>query len=315
MTMVETTRSEKLDFDVLIPGDYVCDIVFTGLPQFPALSTEIYAEQVNVSPGGGALNSTIALRRLGVNVGWLGKLGTDFFSHFIDHLLVVEKVDMSLVARLSDPLPRVTVALSYPSDRAFVTYEDQLADHVDRVLQALETVNCRHVHFGGLTLDPRILDLLDHCHTHGVRVSMDCQHRNNTLAEPLVRDVISHIDIFMPNALEAVRLTESETLDDALAILGDLAPYVVVKQGAAGARSRVQHVDYHSQAHPVEVLDTTGAGDAFNAGFLAAFLQNLDPEECLRWGNYCGGESVRGMGGTSMAPTYSQLRHALQINS
>jgi hypothetical protein len=313
MTMAGLNHTNPFDFDVLIPGDYVCDIVFTGLPSLPALSTEIYAEQVNVVPGGGALNSTIGLRRLGVNVGWLGKLGSDFFSHFINHLLDAEQVDMKLVTRLTTPLPRVTVALSYPEDRAFVTYEDRTGDHVDRVLRALETVSCRHVHFGGLTLDPRILDLLDYCHGRGIRVSMDCQHRHNTLAEPLVRDVLSRLDIFMPNAHETMRLTETATLDHALAVLGDLTPYLVVKQGAAGALARVNQTNYHSQARPVEVLDTTGAGDAFNSGFLAAYLQDYPPEECLRWGNYCGGESVRGIGSTTTVPTYEQLRTALEL--
>ncbi len=306
--------SGKPQFDVLIPGDYVCDIVFTGLPHLPVLGTEIYADQVNVVPGGGALNSTIGLRRMGVNVGWLGKLGTDFFSHFIDHLLHAEQVDMSLVSRLETPLPRVTVALSYPSDRAFVTYEDYAFDHVDRIINALAEVSCRHVHFGGLTLDSRMAALIDDCHARGIRVSMDCQHRHNTLAEPLVREVLSRVDIFMPNAHEAVRLTETETLEQALALLSDLVPYVVVKRGAAGASARVGEVDYHSPAHPVAVLDTTGAGDAFNAGFLAAYLQNHGPEECLRWGNYCGSESVRGIGGTTTVPTYSQLADALQLN-
>lgn len=298
---------DKRQLDILIPGDYFCDIIFTGLPAFPALGTEIYAQQVNVVPGGGALNGSIALRRLGVNVGWLGRLGNDFFSQFIDALLRAEGVDMSLVTRIDAPLQRVTVALSYPTDRAFVSYADPTTEMVDRIFEAFDTITFRHLHFPGLVLDVRIPDLLDACHARHITVSMDCQHRLETLALPYVQEVLRRVDIFTPNTAEALYITETETLESAMAILSSIVPYVVVKRGGYGAWSRYQNTDYQSPALPVQVLDTTGAGDVFNAGFLAAFLKGHDPAECLRWGNYCGGLSVQGAGGTSTAPTLAQL--------
>src|SRR5690349_14044108 len=117
-----------MSFDIIIPGHYFCDLIFTGLDHFPALGTEIFGRGVAVTTGGGALNTSIALRRLGVNVGWAGMLGNDFFSQYVDNELQKEGLSDALLTRLDSPLSRVTVALSYPDDRAFVTYADTPPD-------------------------------------------------------------------------------------------------------------------------------------------------------------------------------------------
>ena len=297
----------KHDYDILIPGKYFCDIIFTGLPGFPKLGTEIYSKQVNIVPGGGALISVIALRRLGVNVGWISRFGTDFFSQYIQHFLETERVDMSLVVQLPEPMQRVTVSLSYPEDRAFITYVDPSPSNVDLALEALEKANFRHLHFTSLVVDDRVPGLLDACHARGITVSMDCQHRDDTLSMPLVREILSRVDIFMPNAIEALRITQTDTIDDAVKVLNALVPLTVVKRGDKGALAARGDVLCHSPALPSTVVDTTGAGDVFNAGFVAAFVRGKELTECLQWGNFCGGMSVRGLGGLSTAPSAEQL--------
>jgi len=298
----------KLDYDILIPGKYFCDIIFTGLPDFPKLGTEIYSKQVNIVPGGGALISVIALRRLGMNVGWISRFGTDFFSQYVQHYLETERVDMSLVMQLPEPMQRVTVSLSYPEDRAFISYADPSPSNVDLAFEALDKATFRHLHFTSLVVDDRMLGLLEMCHTRGITVSMDCQHRDETLSMPLVRDILSHVDVFMPNAIEALRITQMGTIDEAIRALTPLVPLTVIKRGEDGALASKGDDVCHSPALPSTVIDTTGAGDVFNAGFLAAFVQGKALAECLQWGNFCGGMSVRGQGGLSTAPNAEQLQ-------
>jgi len=255
------------------------------------------------------LNTVIALRRLGINVGWMAKLGNDFFSDFIDHVVDSEGLDKSLLSRAPVPQRRVTVALSYHEERAFVTYIDPVYKaSADLAVEALEHATFSHLHFTGLTLDERLPDFFDRCHERGICVSMDCQYREQTLDMLLVRETVRRLDIFMPNASEAQRLTRTERLAEALDKLDNFVPYIVIKCGAEGALARRDGIDYHSPAVPANVIDTTGAGDVFNAGFLAAHLAGKATLECLRWGNYCASMSVQGVGGISTAPTLSQLQ-------
>jgi sugar/nucleoside kinase (ribokinase family) len=301
------------DFDILIPGHYFCDLIFTGLSDLPVLGSEIYSRGVSVVAGGGALNTSVALRRLGVKVGWVGVMGNDFFSRFVNSYCRDEGLDTSLVKQLESPLARVTVALSYPADRAFVTYAEVPPDIIGYVRQVVQKVHPRHVHFAGLIIQPELPSLLLSWREQGIRVSMDCQHREETLDSPFVREILSNLDIFMPNAVEAQRLTRTDNLASAINILAHIVPLVVIKNGDQGAIARTRNSEYTAPAIPVTPLDTTGAGDVFNAGFLAAYLRGQDVESCLRWGNFCGGLSTLGYGG-SAAPTLEQLQNWLKTN-
>jgi sugar/nucleoside kinase (ribokinase family) len=309
-----SNTGEKPHFDILVPGDYFCDVIFTGLPTFPALGTEIYTSGLHIVPGG-TLNTIIGLRRLSVNVGWISAVGNDFFSHYVMHLIETEHIDTSLVLQKEESLQRVTVSLSYPEDRAFISHVEPAPDMVDMVIDALEKVNCTHFHFPGLTIDERIPDLIAACHARNITVSMDCQHQEYTLDHPLVGKILSAIDLFMPNCCESRRLTDAETSDDALIILGKIVPYVVMKSGARGAFAFRDGKIYHEPPISLpSIVDTTGAGDVFNAGFLAAYLQKLDTTTCLQWGNYCGGMSTQGPGGTGTAPTRAQVEAWMERN-
>ncbi len=292
----------SFDFDIVIPGHYFCDVIFTQMREFPQLGAEIYSEGVKVVPGGGALNTATGLRRLGVNVGWAGVLGADFFSQYVKGYIQQEQLDTRLVQQLDTPLERVTVALSYPNDRAFITYAQKPPDIIMLVNKALAEAHFKHLHFPSLNAHEDMPELLKMCKSKGMRISMDCQHREETLEMPLVQAILSQVDIFMPNAAEARRITGESDLNTAMTRLAQITSAVVVKNGAEGAMANFGTMGFRSKAFEVTPLDTTGAGDSFNAGFLAAYLQNMPIKTCLRWGNYCGAQSTLGYG-ASNAPS------------
>lgn len=295
-----------MQYDILVPGHYFCDLIFTGLPQFPALGTEVYTQGLSVAVGG-VMNTVIALQRLGTRVGWVGQMGTDFFSAFVAQQAEREGVDLSLIQRVDRPLQRVTVAMSYPHDRAFLTYVDSAPNSIDLVLGALEQIPFRHLHFTGLQTDPRTPDLLRRVRARGVTISMDCQHRPVTLEQPIVREVLSLVDIFMPNRAEAAQLTGTSDPEQAASALLEYASTLVIKDGANGVYGWYEGQGLHLPALAVNAIDTTGAGDVFNAGYLTALLRGADFATCLRWGSISGGLSTEGLGGTQTAPDLETL--------
>jgi sugar/nucleoside kinase (ribokinase family) len=298
--------------DILIPGHYYCDLVFAGLTDAPAVGTEIFAQGMELVPGGGAINTTVALHRLGARARWLGALGDDFASRFVGDWLADEGIDLALVERRAAPFRRVTAALSYPADRAFVTYNrDPRIDLIPKLEQTLTTITPRHLHFCGLHIDERLPPLLKAWRARGITVSMDCQHRPHTIDMPLVHDTLCQLDLFMPNTSEMLRLTRQQALEDAANLLTPLVARIVIKDGAHGAWLFGEAKPIHVPAVPVTPVDTTGAGDVFNAGFLAAHLAGNDPVTCLQWGNACGGLSTLGYGGAVNAPTREALQTAL----
>lgn len=286
---------------VLVWGNYFCDVIFNGLPRFPSLGTEIYTEGLQIVPGG-VMNTVVALQRLQVETGWLGAVGTDIFSRYVLEWAENEHVDTSLLVRLNEPLQRVTVALSYPDDRSFVTYVDAPPDLIPRLAEIAHSGDYTHIHFTGLLVDSRLPPILRAMRDGGLHVSMDCQHREETLQSPGVQDTLKTIDLFMPNAPEAMRLTHTNTLDDAVARLKQIVPQLVIKNGKDGALAIDGDETCSVPALPVTPIDTTGAGDVFNAGFLAGLLRGKSLERCLQWGNICGAAATQGFGGADPAP-------------
>lgn len=297
------------DYDILLFGSYFCDLIFTGLPEMPRLGAEIFGRDVAVVPGA-AFTTALACHRLGVRVGWSCDFGSDFFSRFV--------LDAAREAGLPDelfrvhpfPVRRVTVSLSFPHDRSFVSVVDGVApvSPADLVMRHRpRAVLLSHLEYGEAQRA-----LVEAAREVGALMYMDCQHSGATLETPGVADALQQVDMFAPNETEALQLTGAETLDEALERLAALTPLVIVKRGERGAVARAAGRTMSMPALPVDVVDTTGAGDCFNAGFLFAHLAGRPLEQCLRAGNICGGLSAAAYGGAGL-PDRAQLEDMLGV--
>ena len=283
--------------DVFVVGDYCLDLVFTELPGFLEMGKEIVAGGFAMTPGG-AYISAVALHRLGLRVAWAADFGDDDFSRFVLDQARAEGLDESLFVLHRGPLRRVTVAASYPHDRAFLAFYDP-GPRVPAGARALARVRPRVALIPGFFAGRLLQAGARLAHARGTQVFMDANsNRPLRLEEPSVKEALACVDIFSANAREARQLTGADDPAEAAKRLGEYCAVTVVKAGQAGAYACREGRSLHAPAIRVSPVDTTGAGDCFNAGFLRAWLDGRTLEECLRWGNIVGGLSTLGMGGT-----------------
>lgn len=301
----------KRTYDVMVVGDYTIDMIFTGLDGFPALGKEIIGSGFAMLPGE-TYNAAIAMHRLGIKVGWAGDFGNDDFSRQALKQVRAEGLDDALFVRHKRPYRRITVAASYPDDRAFITYYDP-DPAVPAAMKALLFAKAKYLYIPGfyagtfLTVGNMLV------RAKGMRLIMDGNsHDDVTLDKPEVRKALQKVDVLLPNTLEARRMTGEDDLSKAIQVLNKYCPLVVVKDGAGGAYACYEGTLTHAPALSVKPLDTTGAGDCFNAGFIKAYLDGKSLAECLRWGNIVGGLSTQGYGATGRRVTQADVEHWLK---
>ncbi|MEW9555511.1 carbohydrate kinase family protein [Nonomuraea sp. NPDC050783] len=254
---------------VLVVGDYYLDLVFAGLPRWPQPGEEVFGTQTASLPGG-AFTHQRALHRLGVPAAWAAELGNDPYSRLTLDTARAEGLDTTAYLLRSSPVRNLTVAMSHAGERGFVSFREPLPprDVTDVVLARRPAC----VLLTELTVGPRL----------------------------------AAVDIFAPNAAEARRLTGHDDVHVALDRLRALTPTVVIKNGPHGAIAADPTGRVATTAEAVSVCDTIGAGDCFDAGFVAGHLYGLGLADSTALATLCGTLSVTGQGGAA-APTLAQL--------
>ncbi|MEA3334637.1 MAG: PfkB family carbohydrate kinase [Chloroflexota bacterium] len=191
-------------------------------------------------------------------------------------------------------MQRVASSFSFQNERAIVSYVDNRKEVIPVGL--VERLCPRVLLLPGLTFWPDLLAVNALPNRSQILVYQECQHTDRTLANPGLAEALAAVDIFAPNEGEALQLTGAATAEDALARLAQIVPMVIIKLGAQGAIAQRGKETARSPALAVHVVDTTGAGDSFNAGFLYGLLQDMSLQDCLRCGNIVGGLSTTAPG-------------------
>jgi sugar/nucleoside kinase (ribokinase family) len=299
-----------MKYDILLIGDYFADLVFSGLSRLPELGREAVGTGFDMVTGG-TCNTAVAMHRLGLKVGWAADFGDDEFSRFALARMRAEGLDDTLFVRHQRPIRNITVSVSFPEDRAFITFCDP-RPQVPAAIKALATASARAACIAGLYYGSFFAVGLAAIRLKRMKLIMDGNSSGEeTLADRAVKRAVQSVDLFLPNALEARRMTAKDDLAAAIRALGKLCPLVVVKDGPRGAYACADGEIVHAPAISVTPVDTTGAGDCFNAGFIKAWLDGRPLVECLRWGNIVGGLSTLARGGTGRVVTVADVERYL----
>jgi ribokinase len=290
--------------DLLVVGDANPDLIVRGGDVVPAFGQreQIVDEAALVLGGSGSIMACGAAR-LGLSVGIAACIGDDALGRFTREALDTAGVDTGAVQVLPGATG-VTVALARADDRAILTARGALAALDPASVPDELLAEARHVHVASPFLQPRLLaglpDLIARARAAGVTVSLDPGW------DPEERwELATGVDVLLPNAQEADALGGG-------AALSALGPTVVVKLGAEGAVAFGSGEVVSVAAPAVDVVDATGAGDSFDAGFLAAWLEGAGLEGALALGCACGALSTRALGGTAGQPDRAEAEAMLR---
>jgi sugar/nucleoside kinase (ribokinase family) len=303
-------------FDLVVVGDCNPDVLVLGSDVDPAFGQqEKLVDGISLVIGGSAAITAVAAARLGLRVALVAAVGADPAGAFMRDQLAAEGVNVRFLAVREGAPTGMTVALSRGGDRAILTALGAVASLTAADVPESLLAGARHVHASSWFLlqdglGPGLGALFSAARSAGVSTSLDTNwDPSRRWAGPHLSAAIGQAGLLLPNEAEAIRLAGADDLDAAVGALVAAGPrVVVVKLGERGALCADGPARYRVSLPPVTPADTTGAGDCFNAGFLAGWLGGLPLEESLTLGVICGGRATEDHGGYRGCPREPELR-------
>ena len=303
------------EHDLLVIGEINPDLVLQGEDVTPAFGqAEKLVDRAALTVGSSSVIVACGAARLGLKTAFIGLVGDDLFGRFMLGAMQDRGVDTSGCTVTEAHQTGFSVILSGPNDRAILTFPGAIAElrYSDIDLGYLK--RAKHLHLSSFflldNLRPDVPKLFKKAKHLGLTTSLDTNWDPRETWSGL-SETLQYTDVLLPNEQEALHITGQGRLEPALAILAKHVPTLAVKLGAEGAVARREGQEVRAPVVPVEVKDTTGAGDSFDAGFLYGYLQGWSLEKSLRFASACGSLSTRGVGGTDHQATQQEALEAL----
>jgi sugar/nucleoside kinase (ribokinase family) len=296
-------------FDILVAGEINPDLILTGdvSPEFGQV--EKLVDEVHLTVGSSSAIFACGAARLGLRVAFVGVCGRDVMGRFMLEEMQKRGVDTSKVIILEEGLTGLSVILNRSSDRAILTFPGlisalQGSDIPDSLLK-----QAWHLHVASYYLQtnlrPGLPALFQRAHRAGLTTSLDTNY-DPSEEWASIDELLRTTDVFLPNQTEALALSGAGDVESAARELAGEARVVAVKLGAAGALACEGGSSTRTNSIPVEVVDSIGAGDTFDAGFLFGYLHHWETEKSLRLACACGALSMRSAGGIQAQPTLEE---------
>jgi len=290
-------------FDVTIAGELNLDLILYGLPEQLPPERELLSDRMMLTLGSSSAIVAHNLATLGSRVGFQSRIGDDPLGRIALERLQQGGVDVSHVRRISSSTTTgLTVILHHKAWRNILTYVGTIAETCWEDLDLDYLADSRHFHFSSYylqrSLRPRAAELFRSLKAKGLTISLDTNDDPDDRWEGELHEALRYVDVFLPNEREACKAAGTENLDAAIEKLSKLVPLVVVKVGHKGAIAQRGSERFASPPQEVVAVDTVGAGDSFDAGFLHEYVKGSDLAVCLASGNRAGAFSTTRPGGT-----------------
>jgi sugar/nucleoside kinase (ribokinase family) len=290
-------------FDVCVVGEINPDLILYGLPKDLQPERESLIKGFRLTLGSSSAIFAHNLSVLGARVGMVSKIGPDALGKIALDWLSNGDVDVTRVLQGTDATATgLTVILAHAGERFILTYPGTMFELRYDDLDLDYVFSARHLHISSYFLQkalrPRIADLFCEARRKGLTTSLDTNDDPEDLWGDDVRDVLRHVDIFLPNEREAKRIAQTDDLARAIDYLSERAGVVAVKLGSLGAVARKGTAEWGCPGVRANAVDTVGAGDSFDAGFIHHYLKGASVEKCLGYANLAGAYSTTREGGT-----------------
>jgi sugar/nucleoside kinase (ribokinase family) len=301
---------------VLVIGELNVDLIFSGCSQVPAFGREVTVDGFAMTLGSASAICAVGFARLGRPVSFVGRVGGDAWGDYCVGALANAGVDVEHVRRDPHVQTGITVALAGSGDRALITYPGATEILSEADLPAHIGSGRGHLHVSSFFLQTAMRGswrrIFERVRTAGWSVSLDPGCDPAGVWRSDLRELLPLVDVLLPNELELTAIAGVPDRDDALRALHTDRTTVVAKIGADGSMAIDNGHIVRVPPPPVVGVDTTGAGDSFNAGFLHAWLDGRPLQACMRAGVACGSLSTRALGGTTAQPTGEELADCLE---
>jgi len=287
--------------DVSVVGELNLDLILSGLPAKLELEREHLASDLTITLGSSSAIFTHNLALLGNRVGFSSAIGGDALGEMALEFLRDSGADIAGVRRFAGKLTGLTTILPTGSQRYILTYPGTMFDMRFADLDLAYILDAKHLHLSSYylhrALRPQIPELFRAAKQAGLTTSLDTNDDPDDIWADDLEQVLRFVDVLLPNEREASNIAHTEDIRKAIEILARRVPLLVVKRGKAGALARRGNEEFRAVAFLVDAVDSVGAGDSFDAGFLHQFIRGAGIDECLRFASLTGALSTTRSGG------------------
>lgn len=305
--------------DIVVVGALNVDLILQDLNSFPEMGKEKIARNMILTMGSASAILACNIARLGVKVGFIGQLGKDLYADIVLGTLQQRGVDTGGIIQNDNTQTGITVAMSFSEDYAMVTYMGAMEEFGISGVDFDYLTKAKHMHLSSYYLQPAMrkdcVELFSRAKKAGMTTSLDPGWDPDEVWSEDIFKLLPYVDLLLPNEQEAMNIAHKDNIDDALVELRRYSANVVITLGSDGTLCSSGGQTYRTRTYDVTPLDTTGAGDSFNSGFMYRWLQGAETSECLKVGSACGALAVTRLGGITASPTPDELNIFLSEHS